>query len=266
MKVVVLGCGPAGLVAAHAAAIFPGVEDVRILSKPRKSYMKGAQYLHAPIPLMGDQTPFDIDYRLVGGTAAEYAKKVYGAARVSPEDVSVAALEGIHPGWDIRSAYDDLWAAYGSYVTEWEASIQGLIDIQSNWDADLIISSIPATLLCDAPDQHAFSAENIWSTDRAMHYPNDVNNMVVCNAGDTPAWYRSAQIHGWGTTEWPDNKKPPFGSDHLWHVVKPIGTNCTCFKQVLRVGRYGTWTKGTLVHEVFKDVVRELQIMSDRLW
>lgn len=264
-RVVVLGCGPAGLVAAHAAALFDEEMDVRILSKPRKSFMKGAQYLHAPIPGMGDQTPFRIDYRLANGTTADYATKVYGAARVRAEDTSAALLEGIHPAWDIRSAYDDLWRTYSAYVQPWDASEAGLIDIIAHWEADLIISSIPAPLLCADPHRHSFHTEFIWSTDDAMMAGQE-DNSVVCNAGDSPAWYRSARIHGWGTTEWPHRTKPPLSSSHLWEVQKPILTDCTCFPQVMRVGRYGSWTKGTLVHEVFQNVMLQLAQVAQRLW
>lgn len=270
LRVVVLGCGPAGLVAAHAAVCMNA--DVRILSKPRKSFMRGAQYLHAPIPLMGDQTPFDINYQLVGGTAADYRDKVYRAARVSDEDVSVASLKGIHPGWDIRSAYDDLWETYGDYVLNWEATPAALSQIIGEWSPDLVISSVPANLLCDQPDRHSFHTQFIWSTDQAMHintYNDDGvgDNTVVCNAADGPSWYRSALIHGWGTTEWPEHRKPPLNSSKLWNVPKPVGTDCDCFQgRVLRVGRYGSWTKGTLVHQIFEEVLEECTAAEQRLW
>ena len=48
MIVAILGCGPTGLVAAHACAMkhIPFV----IFSKKRKSFLFGSQYLHEPIP------------------------------------------------------------------------------------------------------------------------------------------------------------------------------------------------------------------------
>jgi hypothetical protein len=263
VKIVVLGCGPAGLAAAHAAALSDKNGDIRILSKPRKSFMKGAQYLHQPLPLVGSQIPFDIDYRLVGGTTEDYAKKVYGAARVRAEETSVAVLQGVHPAWDIRSAYDDLWALYGPYVAPWEASHQALAQIKADWKPDVVISSVPAPLLCAVPDEHAFTAEQIWSTDAAMHTgfwdERADEDAVVCNAGPSPAWYRSAIIHGWGTTEWPARVRPPLSGDHLWNVTKPIDNTCTCWPQILRVGRYGCWKKGVLVHDAFFSAYKTTQ-------
>ena len=96
--------------AAHAASIMNN--DVVILSKNRKSYMRGAQYLHMPIP-MASQTPFTVQYSLKG-TADEYRNKVYGPdprIQVSPE-----SLVGEHFAWDIREAYDWLWATYGRFI------------------------------------------------------------------------------------------------------------------------------------------------------
>lgn len=246
----------------------PTSVDVRILSKPRKSFMKGAQYLHEPIPGMGDQEKFDVDYRLIGGTTQDYAQKVYGAGRVVAGETSAALLEGIHPAWDIRAAYDALWDAYGSFVVPWEASTAGIAEIVGTWGADLIVSSIPAHLLCATPDQHSFPNQLIWSTDEAFHVPQRDygENVVVCNAGTPPMWYRSAMIHGWGTTEWPNHAKPPLNSSRLWSVPKPIMTDCNCFPQILRVGRYGTWTKGVLSHHAYEDVTKELFRISDRLF
>ena len=95
-KVVVLGCGPAGLIAAHAAAMQGA--DIRIMSKPRKSFMNGAQYLHKHINGTPYSDPFQVSYEMLG-SPEQYRLKVYGAkwdGTVSPED-----LEESHKGWDI---------------------------------------------------------------------------------------------------------------------------------------------------------------------
>lgn len=246
LKVVVLGCGPAGLIAAHAA-IYAGA-DVRILSKPRKSFMKGAQYLHKPIPFtLGINEPFTVQY-LLDGEPESYRSKVYGPAwdgTVSPED-----LEETHQAWDIRTTYDWLWDTYGNYVVDWDASQAAISHVVNEWRPDLVVSSIPAPLLC--AEGHTFGATNIWSTDEAMH--SDEDNTVRLNGHDAPSWYRSARIQGWGTTEWPERKRPPISSEHLWLVPKPLKNNCTCWPEIVRVGRYGSWTKGVLSHEAWDEV------------
>lgn len=246
MRVLILGCGPAGLIAAHAAQQMH--QDVLIFSKARKSHMFGAQYLHAPIPgitLPEDQ--FKIRYEL-RGTADGYHHKVYGPGkgvpRVSPQD-----LRGIHPAWDIRAVYDRLWARYNNWLLN-NITLTSAEDVDSliNWsNCDLVISSLPAPLLC--LEGHSFMAQKIWSSDQAMAPVAD--DTVVCNGDEAPAWYRASRIRGFDTVEWPYHTKPPLNSQHLWEVDKPLQNNCNCFPDVVRVGRYGQWTKGVLSHEAF---------------
>lgn len=242
MKVLVLGCGPAGLMAAHAAVM--GGHDVMIMSKARKSYMRGAQYLHMPIPIASQRPPFKIKYML-NGTSVQYKYKVYGAdpkVRVSPED-----LNGEHDAWDIREAYDWLWAEYGHTVSNVAFTYGDAHTVRDllNWaKPDYTISTIPATLLCDSG--HSFTVESIWSNDLDVGISD---NTVVCEGRPNPAWYRAAKILGHTTVEWPYDSRPPLPDLH--EVKKPIMTNCDCFPDVFRMGRYGKWTKGVLSHEAF---------------
>src|SRR4051812_38354175 len=111
MKIAVLGCGPAGMMAAagavEAALDYEG-GDIAIFSRKRKSELFGAQYLHKPIPWATPPKEVTVDYRIIG-EPADYKRKVYGngwLGAVSPED-----LQEPHPGWDIRETYDNLWRA-----------------------------------------------------------------------------------------------------------------------------------------------------------
>src|SRR5215470_19138644 len=100
MKVAVLGCGPAGLMAAYACTV-EGLTP-HIYSKPNKSIIIGAQYLHLPIPNITLPEPeVEIKYVKVG-TPEGYARKVYGneAAPTSWDRFS----EGLHKGWGLREA------------------------------------------------------------------------------------------------------------------------------------------------------------------
>ena len=247
LKVVVLGCGPAGLMAAHAAAMVDA--DIKILSMPRKSFMKGAQYLHKPIPMATPpDSTFCVRYMLEG-TPEDYRKKVYGAdwsGTVSPED-----LAEDHLAWDIRETYDWLWSTYGDYVTPLdlrEVSVKSLMAMSRMQEADIVISTVPAPLLCHEKDKHAYGYTNIWSSDRPMRQVPD--NTVVCNGTTGVGWYRYAMIQGHHTVEWPGHgPKPPITP--MWEVTKPLKTNCTCFPDIYRMGRYGRWAKGVLSHSAF---------------
>lgn len=238
--------------AAHAAAVTNN--DVVILSKNRKSYMRGAQYLHMPIPMASHSAPFQVSYQLKG-TAEEYRDKVYGPdprIRVSPE-----SLLGSHLAWDIRESYDWLWETYSKYILHHDINPGNVTDILNQFaSADEVISSIPAPQICIDP-AHGFQAEKVWVTEM---YRDDkrVDNTVVCSGDPDDPWYRTSLIHGWANTEYPADRKPPLSSDKVHEVTKPIKTNCDCHSDIRRVGRYGTWTKGVLSHTAFYETAEAL--------
>lgn len=246
MKILILGCGPAGMIAAHAAV--KRGHDVSIASKPRKSRMNGAQYLHAPIPDANKKPSFVINYQLAGEVAG-YRDKVYGP--MSNVEVSPESLVGQHPAWDIREAYDWLWDEYKQLVTVWDASPDRLLSRMRSERPDQVISTVPAPLLCAR--KHAFESASIWATEFAHGEIRD--NTVLCQGSPQFGWYRSSRIQGHQNTEWPllYRPTPDQAMSRIWEVTKPIKTDCTCFPAVHRMGRYGKWKKGVLSHEAWTD-------------
>jgi hypothetical protein len=105
--------------------------------------------------------------------------------------------------------------------------------------------------------EHIFQAEKVWVTEYYRGDPG-VDNVVICSGDPEDPWYRTSKIHGWTNTEYPADRKPPFSSDKVHEVVKPIKTNCDCLPEVRRVGRYGTWTKGVLSHTAFYSTAETL--------
>jgi hypothetical protein len=252
MRVLVLGCGPAGLMAAHAAAL--AGHDVLIYSKARKSRLYGCQYLHAPIPGISEDQPVDVSYHL-DGTPEDYRRKVYGPTwkgKVSPE-----TLDADHHAWDIRAAYDRLWDMYGSYVQDIDLQNPEALEGVLHSGQDVTFSTVPAPLLCADPG-HDFGFETVYALgdapEEGQYVPfrpaqNYGEHAVVCNGLDVPSWYRLATVHGYTTVEWPGSKKPPVAG--VAEVTKPLATDCTCLPDVHRLGRYGAWRKGVLSHEAF---------------
>ena len=258
MRIAVLGCGPAGMFAAHAAA--EEGHTVDILSKARKSFMRWAQYLHEPIPgLSGD--PFKISYELVGEVDI-YRNKVYGDGEVQ---VSVETLVGVADAWDIREAYDAAWSLYEDRIFDWDAASHG---IPSDVDYELVFSTIPAKALCQGHDpalpkflRCEFSSQMVLSTALAASSISNRDNVVVCSGDVKDLWYRTSRIHGWETSEYGDfvgKDAIPTGVK-VWEVEKPISTDCRCHPWVVRSGRYGKWTKGVLAHESYNDMKEALQ-------
>jgi hypothetical protein len=254
-KVLILGCGPAGLIAAHAAATL-GANFI-VYSKKRKSYMNGAQYLHAPIPDMSISQPFEISYQL-SGEVDGYRQKVYGDANV---EVSPESLVGRHEAWDIREAYDNLWDTYRDAVVDELITPELLSHLQRWWKPDLVISTIPATILC-SNGQHKFQSEMVWSTDTSEVYLRD--NTVLCNGEEKFPWYRASLIQGHANTEWPYHAYPSQYDGKIWRVQKPISTTCNCFQTIHRMGRYGKWTKGVLSHQAWDESYKLIEALLNK--
>lgn len=255
MRVAVLGCGPSGLFAAHGA-LMAGADDVRIISRKRKSDLHGCQYLHAPIPGLTIGDPREVVYRLLGD-AESYRSKVYGDAwlgSVSPED-----MEEDHKAWDLRATYDAAWKMYHDYVID-ELLTPRFIDDHIVGEFDVVISSMPATALCH--ENHTFRSMEInasgQTAQRDLPYFSG-DDVVTCNGQAEPSWYRLSRVFDYSTVEWPADITPPIS---FARVQKPLDNNCDCFRNdIIRVGRYGAWHKGILTHHAYesaRDVVTEL--------
>lgn len=243
-KVAVLGCGPAGLMAAHAAAI--AEYDVHIYSKKHKSPMPGAQYLHAPVPMITPNTGSLINYEF-RGSLDEYRIKVYGEreARVL---VSPAALSPQHEAWDLRAAYDLLWEIYGGYVQDREIDPRWISELLESGQYDAVLSTLPLSRICKDLS-HGFTVCGIWAAAEEDAPLRVADNTVVCEGRTPPGWYRASNVFGHVSMEWPDDKRPPVS---VIKVEKPIRTTCDCWPEIHRLGRYGTWTKGVLTHQAFE--------------
>jgi len=251
-RVAILGCGPAGMFAAHAFA--EAGWDVTIYSKKRQSHMYGAQYLHSPIPGLPEFRT-EVDYQL-RGTLEGYREKVYGPR--STVQVSPATLIGRRLAWDIRAAYDTAYGMYESQIRDVSIDqkfLQGEFGnpaARNYWKA--VVSTIPAPSLCAMPQEHIFLSQRVWAAgdapDQGRLSPVTVpSSTVVCNGEPDIAWYRCSNVFGHNTCEWPLDRKPPVSG--LAQVLKPISAICGCWPRIARLGRYGQWKKGVLADEAY---------------
>lgn len=264
-KVAILGSGPAGLIAAHAAATDGRVDEVHIYSRGEKSTMYGAQYLHAPIPGATFDDPINIDY-VLRGTRAAYRAKVYGEnfnGHISPED-----LGSNHQAWDIRKTYDWLWMAYSPSIHALPITPGDVAELLD--DYDLVVSSVPAPAICHS--KHTFRGTNIWAAGEAPELgivfasaEACPEGTVVCNGLAFPAWYRISRIYGRMTVEWPGWVDAQHVPKTAALVTKPTASACDCWydsEAFLRVGRYGTWLKGVLSHEAYLQVQERIDAIA----
>lgn len=263
LTAVVLGCGPAGLLAAHGianGARQKGMDSqVRIYSAKRKSPLFGCQYLHRSIPGL-DLRCQRVKYELTGRKDV-YRRKVYG----ENEDVlvSVETLMRDHFAWDIRQAYDQLWRTYEPAIEDYYLSPGSWRILRARLEGegvDLVVSTIPAPVLCEEKPTCKFESEQIWAQGDAPELgrwaltPVELTDgRVVCSGMERDPWYRVSRVFGHHTVEWPENVAAPRGASK---VTKPIKTTCKCHPTLHRSGRYATWKKGVLAHASYEDGFR----------
>lgn len=255
MKIAILGCGPAGLMAAHGAkmAIIESGEpaELAVFSRKRSSPLYGAQYLHEPIPGHTRTMPVTVDYQL-RGEADDYRRKVYGPmweGTVSPED-----LIEPHQAWDIRQTYESLWSVYSRYIQDVWLDPMGVRRIIDS-GPDIIINSVPRDAICYRG--HLFGAAEITAAGDAPQMGIRIAfscppNTVICNGEDNPSWYRLSNVFGHKTVEWPSGIHAPVLTAAT--VRKPLYHECDCWNgKMYHVGRYGRWEKGVLSHTAYND-------------
>jgi hypothetical protein len=257
-KVLVLGCGPSGLIAAYAARREFNAE-VKIVSVRRPSQLFGCQYLHEDLPGLGLDESHMVTYRLIGDTE-DYRRKVYGSLTppVSPQQYA-----GDHRAWNLRQAYGRLWQMFGSDVVDVRLTPTDIVPMLSDFMPDVCISSLPAPVLCQRGVEHNFGSINCWALGDApelgQFVPFDIPDFTVtCDGRPGTSWYRTSNVFGHSTIEWPGHKrKPPF--EGVVGFNKPLSTDCDCLSSVVRVGRYGRWQKGVLSHEAYNATVRAIK-------
>jgi hypothetical protein len=237
------------------------------------SKIGGAQFIHAPVPLLVDPDlpDFHVTYRKMG-TAEGYAEKVYSSNPHVPF-VSFGNVEDgeVQPAWNLMRLYDAMWsqiAGNGRSVNVERITAQ-MIDgwIQDEiWD--FIVSTIPRPAVCLShaginPSPHGFLSQEVFllNTDHAGVPPNT----IIYNGAREPSWYRASNLDGNPSVEWASEKVlPPWGKDKLIRVSKPIVHGCDCWSRnpgIHFAGRFGKWQKGILVHDGFTTTA---QVLMDR--
>lgn len=269
MKVAILGCGPTGLLAAHACAT-EGIEFA-VFSKKRKSHLFGSQYLHEPIPGITPEwdkgTP--VKY-IVKGSPEEYRRKTHGKwwdGVAAPEE-----FESDHTAWDIRRAYDTLWQRYGRDVNDYSIPdskyAASLVSTDLSLDVlyDLVISTVPRTIWKIPGEEFIFSEG--WALGDAPEegrfcpFTTENDNEIVCNGTSEVSYTRLSRVFGYTTIEWPHHAaKPPVTG--VSKVVKPLQYRPSGQRnptsEWLHVGRYGAWGKGIVVTDAWHSVLAKLK-------
>lgn len=261
-SVAILGCGPAGLLVAHAANLMGW--NFRVYSRKQQSKLYGAQYFHKVIPDLDCGGPRIVDY-VLRGTSEQYRRKVYGddwGGTVSPEDYTEA-----HHAWDIRQGYQELWDTYSDVICDCHINTKNVGPAKHAeifGHHDLVISTVPRKIWAQPGD--VFESQKIWALgdceDERVRMYRPPEFTVVCDGTDNHSWYRVSNIFGYCTMEWPWHKfdaeliGPPARGASV--VEKPLSHNSTAASDFIHLGRYGAWQKGVLTTDAFYDALKVL--------
>lgn len=246
MNVAILGCGPAGLIAAHAAEQLG--HNIDIVSKKAKSFIPGSQHLQAAIPGLTPHYPeYTVEFVRLG-TAEGYARKVYGDPT---HPCGWEAYRGLHPSWSVYNAYDILWERYEGRVEDSQINAEIVSILSSEYDR--VVTTLPQPAICTHIGQHWF--EGVPYYIKPLEIPPDDHNreVVVWNGLDGDHWYRWSILGERCSIE---STKP---MDGALEGRKAIYNNCDCHSEVIRVGRWAKWRHGVLLHHVYTDVIEKLK-------
>jgi hypothetical protein len=263
-QLLIIGCGPAALIAAHTLEHNGYDNDqFRIIAKDREpSKIGGAQFLHRP--LFGEDEP-DYSLNIVRvGTSGGYAAKVYGspAKPTSFDKMGFQASE--IEAWSLQKAYDRLWEDYSPGIEVQTVDPENFDALIQCGEYDEIISTIPPSEYCRNPTHEFKSVPIIIGMDPMDEFPFD--NLIMYSGRLSDDWYRLSSIGGSQSLEFGSGGEPVI-NDAMKQAanksicsaevigMKPTGTTCDCGyghpdTNLLRVGRFGMWDRKVLLHQV----------------
>ena len=243
-NVAIIGCGPAGLAAAHAAE---GLGCIATIFSNRKqpSRLLGPLLLQRPIPgITIDHPDGYVKQIVIGGTIVDYRYKLYGDINIS---IQGDILAGGYHAWRIHKTYDELWRRYHGQIIELNVTPRSLDEMADSFP--LVVNTAPADNFC-TDSFHQFTSKEV-AVRNVVSVPNQGDNTIIFNADPDVAWVRSSLIFGNPVTEWPIEHIPEDGEFVVIH--KPIVTTCNCHPRVLRTGRFGAWHNETWIDTAYYD-------------
>lgn len=242
VKVAVIGCGPAGLAAAHAAV--GRKAEVVVFAPKSKTPQYGPLLIQRPIPGINTNHPDGTIHQIViGGSITDYRYKLYGDINIG---INGDILQPCYHAWKHRETYDKLWDMYESIIESWILSPSELGYLHQSFD--FVVSTANASTLCRNRQNHVFSSKPVAVTPETS-YPDQPDNTIIFNANPEAPWVRSSRVFGVPVTEWPV-KNAPSRARTIW---KPIATNCDCYPNVLRTGRFGAYRNETWIDTAYWD-------------
>lgn len=260
MQVAILGCGPAGLLAAKAVSN-AGHTPI-IFSKKVKSFISGAQYLARPIAnLTEGARRFQVKF-VKEGSGDVYTRRLYEGHGIPVRSSWHNFEDGkFEDAWSMQDCYEALWAEYDDVILDIPFSSELMAHLVRS--ADMVVSTIPRYVLEGWTTEEfknlkggwIFPHREIWIV---MDWPDahrlDNNTIYYNGLEDGTSLYRMSKINGVASAEF---TAPVEGGVQ---VVKPIAYGGSDpFPAVVKVGRFGAWTKMQLAHHAYSTVLENLR-------
>jgi hypothetical protein len=249
----VLGCGPTGLLVAHAVEQAGHVPH--IISEKKKSIIPGSQHLHGPVPGVTQPYPEGTIQFVRIGTAEEYARKVYGdATRETGWDNYLQ----VYPSWNVLKAYDKLWEHFEDDISDHLVMLEDMPDLIEMYD--VLVTTIPMWGICKNPE-HNFVNQEYWLKRLPTPEADKDHEIVVYNGLRSDHWYRWSILGGlcsMETTAWT-------GTDETWEQgVKAVENDCDCWPTVHRCGRWAEWRHGVTMYKSYLKATRIMEELNGR--
>lgn len=256
MNVYVIGCGPAGVLAAYAA-LLEGCDVTVVAPKIEMSPIHGAQYIHGLIPgLPPGIEPFEISYTHIG-TEEVYRRKIYGDA-VPVHGTSWGRFRPREWAWSTGEVYRHLFDVVRKQCEMRTKVVDERVALAMVEDSDYVLNTAPLKAI---KPEGEYRHETVFIVRRGIE---SVQENQIIYFGDYRHAYRTSNIKGVKSTEYPSLLSVPF----VWRrggmatrVVKPL--DCVVeLPGVCRLGRYGKWQKGVLAHHAYEEA---RQVIGKRL-
>jgi hypothetical protein len=243
-KIAVLGCGPAGLLAAWA--VEQTGHEPNIISRKEKSIIPGSVYLHRRVPDLTAVYPENHVQYIRLGNEQDYARKVYGDASRATGWQNYFQR---YPSWNAVKAYDKLWNHFENRIVDRHLDFEKMREIVLGHVRT--ITTLPAPATCFHPE-HKFDGAGYWIKTLPVP-PLDVNkDLVVYNGLPGDLWYRWSVLSGVCSVE----STHPLWADEDPDVTmgtKATSNTCDCWNSnlVVKAGRWAEWRHGVLLNDAY---------------
>lgn len=254
-NIAILGCGPAGLLA--AAAVDRAGHNPVIFSHKQKSVIPGSVYLHRSVPYLTTAYPDNYVQYVRLGDEAGYAKKVYG------DESRATGWQNyfqIYPSWNAVKAYDILWDKYESAIVPTNINHERMREIVLGYEKT--ITTLPAPSVCFNND-HKFDGAAYWIKTLPVPPMDAHKDVVVYNGLPGDLWYRWSVLSGVCSIE---STFPLWagGDPDTRMGTKATGSNCGCWlsTRVVKAGRWAQWRHGVLLNDAYDTALKAAREVS----